>query len=129
MELFLERISEYFLSPESFQDDNFFAKINEDPSCVSDTSGGRLYLGLCSGKSTYDLPIKAQSIIMSEINKIEQSPELYGESKTDIEKHIDPYWTHVSYFSDLQLMSRFTGFYSDDIQRDLEKFSPPTNRF
>ena len=114
-----------FPQPGIFSDDNFFAKINEDPSCVSKTSGGRLYLGLCSGKSTYDLPIKAQSIIMSEINKIKQSPELYGESKTDIEKNIDPYWTHVSYFSDLQLMSRFTGFYSDDIQRDLEKFSPP----
>ena len=114
-----------FPQPGIFSDDNFFAKIIEDPSCARENSGGRLYLGLCSGKSTYDLPIKAMSIIMSEINKIQQNPELYGESEIDIEKNTDPYWTHISYFSDLQLMSRFTGFYSDDVQRDVEKFSPP----
>ena len=59
---------------------------------------------------------------MSEIHKIRENPTLYDVTK-DVEKQVDPYWTSVSYFSDLQLMSRFSSFYGDDIERDVKKFS------
>ena len=111
-----------FPRPGIFSSDNFFSKVNEDDTCTKDTAG-RLYLGICSAKSTYELPIKATSIIMSEIHKIRESPILYDITK-DVEKQVDPYWTSVSYFSDLQLMSRFSSFYGDDIERDVKKFSP-----
>ena len=110
-----------FPRPGIFSSDNFFSKVNEDSTCTKETAG-RLYLGMCSAKSTYELPIKATAIIMSEIHKIRENPELYGISK-DVEKAVDPYWTSVSYFSDLQLMSRFSSFYGDDIERDVKKFS------
>ena len=112
-----------FPRPGLFSEDNFFAKINEDISCTRSGSG-RLYLGICSGKSTYELPIKAMAILMSEIHKVRENPEFYGLSKEQVAKEIDPYWTHVSYFSDLQLMSKFTGYYGDDIKRDIENMSP-----
>jgi hypothetical protein len=104
--------------------DNFFAKTKEDNSCEQDTPG-RLYVGICSAKSVFELPIKVCAIIMSEIHKIRENPTLYGIMPADVEKEIDPYWTYVSYFSDLQLMSRFSGFYNDDIERDVKKFSVP----
>tara|TARA_B100000676_G_scaffold157266_1_gene154976 strand:+ start:3501 stop:10052 length:6552 start_codon:yes stop_codon:yes gene_type:complete len=110
-----------FPRPGIFSSDNFFSKVNEDDTCTKDTAG-RLYLGICSAKSTYELPIKATSIIMSEIHKIRENSELYNITK-DVEKLVDPYWTSVSYFSDLQLMSRFSSFYGDDIERDVKKFS------
>jgi len=110
-----------FPRPGIFSSDNFFSIVNEDSTCTKETAG-RLYLGICSAKSTYELPIKASAIIMSEIHKIRENPELYGIT-TDVEKAVDPYWTYVSYFSDLQLMSRFSGFYGDDVERDVKKFS------
>jgi len=110
-----------FPRPGIFASDNFFSKINEDDTCTKDTAG-RLYMGVCSAKSTYELPIKTTSIIMSEIHKIRENPTLYDVTK-DVEKQVDPYWTSVSYFSDLQLMSRFSSFYGDDIERDVKKFS------
>ena len=106
-----------------FAQNNFFAEVDEDSSCTKNEAG-RLYLGICSAKSTYELPIKASSIIMSEIHRIRENPELYGISKNDVDVQVDPYWTYVSYFTDLQLMSRFTNFYADDITRDVKIFSP-----
>ena len=103
--------------------DNFFAKTDEDISCTQNEPG-RLYVGICSAKSVFELPIKICAIIMSEIHHIRENPEFFGIKKEDVDKEIDPYWTYVSYFSDLQLMSRFSGFYSDDIERDVKKFSP-----
>ena len=102
---------------------NFFAKTDEDNSCTKSESG-RLYVGICSAKSVFELPIKICAILMSEIHRIKENPGLYGISKHDIKSAVDPYWTYVSYFSDLQLMSRFSGFYGDDIERDVNKFSP-----
>jgi len=113
-----------FPRPGISSSDNFFAKTEEDSSCEQD-SPGRLYVGICSAKSVFELPIKVCAIMMSEIHKIRENPESYGIAREDLEKHIDPYWTYVSYFSDLQLMSRFGGFYNDDIERDVKKFSPP----
>ena len=112
-----------FPRPGIFSNDNFFAIINEDPSC-SKSGSGRLYLGICSGKSNDSLPIKATAILMSEIHKIRENPEVYGVSPSNLEKESDPYWTHVSYFSDLQLMSKFVRYYGDDIKRDVKKYSP-----
>ena len=66
-----------FPRPGIFSSDNFFSKVNEDSTCTKETAG-RLYLGICSAKSTYELPIKATAIIMSEIHKIRENPELYG---------------------------------------------------
>ncbi len=113
-----------FPHPGISSSDNFFAKTEEDSSCEQDDPG-RLYVGICSAKSVFELPIKVCAIIMSEIHKIRENPTLYGIAKEDVEKLVDPYWTYVSYFSDLQLMSRFGGFYNDDIERDVKKFSPP----
>lgn len=103
--------------------DNFFARTDEDASCTKD-GAGRLYVGVCSAKSVFELPIKICAVIMSEIHKIRESPEQFGIKRQDVENEVDPYWTYVSYFSDLQLMSRFGGFYSDDIERDVKRFSP-----
>ena len=102
---------------------NFFVETKEDISCEKN-SPGRLYIGICSTKSIFELPIKVCAIIMSEIHKIRENPTRYGITKGDLEKQVDPYWTYVSYFNDLQLMSRFVGFYNDDIERDVKKFSP-----
>ena len=112
-----------FPHPGISSSDNFFAKTKEDISCEKE-GAGRLYVGICSAKSVFELPIKVCAIIMSEIHKIRENPELYGIAKKDVEELVDPYWTYVSYFSDLQLMSRFGGFYNDDIERDVKKFSP-----
>ena len=103
--------------------DNFFAKTDEDPSCIED-GAGRLYVGICSGKSVFELPIKICAVLMSEIHKIKENPGSYGITKEKVDDEIDPYWTYVSYFSDLQLMSRFGGFYGDDIKIDVKKFCP-----
>jgi len=113
-----------FPHPGIFASDNFFAKTKEDKTCI-DSSAGRLYVGVCSAKSVFELPIKVCAILMSEIHQIRETPELYGLTKQTVDAEIDPYWTYVSYFTDLQLMSRFSGFYSDDIERDIKKFSPP----
>ena len=112
-----------FPAPGIFASDNFFSEVSEDPSCIRD-SAGRLYLGFCSAKSTYELPIKTCAILMSEIYKIRENPEAYGLTKENVDEKVDPYWTYVSYFTDLQLMSRFSGFYNDDINRDVGNFSP-----
>jgi hypothetical protein len=112
-----------FPRPGIFSDDNFFSIIHEDSSC-SKSGPGRLYLGLCSGKAKDTLPIKATAILMSEIHKINENPEVYGVSQSELKKEIDPYWTHVSYFSDLQLMSKFLRYYGDDIKRDVKNYSP-----
>jgi len=97
--------------------DNYFSRIEEDQSCVKERHG-RLYLGMLSYKSAVYLPIKSQSIIMSEIFKIKKYPELYdltSEERRDIDNAIDPYWTFVSYFTDLALLSKFTNWYKENI--------------
>ena len=106
-----------------YSSDNFFTKSQEDVSCV-DEKAGRLYIGICSAKSVFELPIKICAILMSEVHKIKENPEFYGLNKSNVDSKLDPYWTYISYFSDLQLMSRFSGFYGDDIKRDINKFSP-----
>ena len=106
--------------------DNYFSKIDEDISCVAQQPG-RLYLGIASSKSTITLPIKTQSIIMSEIHKIRSNPEDYGLSnhtKKEINEEIEPYWTFVSYFTDLQLLSKFTNFYPENIKDNVLHWSP-----
>ena len=116
-----------FLPLESISLTIYFSKIGEDISCVA-RQPGRLYLGIASSKSpTITLPIKTQSIIMSEIHKIESSPEDYGLSnytKEKIREEIEPYWTFVSYFTDLQLLSKFTNFYPENVKDNVLHWSP-----
>ena len=105
--------------------DNHFSKIKEDISCTEEKFG-RLYLGMSSTKSTVYLPIKAQSIIMSKIFKIQENPNDYD--LTEIEKKnivdaTDPYWTFVSYFTDLQLLSKFTNYYPENIIENVSNWS------
>lgn len=105
--------------------DTHFSKVNEDISC-NEAKPGRLYLGMATTKSTVMLPIKTQSIIMSEIYKIKTSPEKYDltmSEKEDLSGNIDPYWTFVSYFTDLQLLAKFTNYYTDDITGYVDNWS------
>ena len=87
---------------------------------------GRVYLGILTSKSTVTLPIKAQSIIMSEIFKIKSSPASYNltsEEKNNLQDEIEPYWTFVSYFTDLQLLSKFTNYYTENIMENVQNWS------
>lgn len=105
--------------------DNYFSQIEEDISCTAEKHG-RLYLGMSSTKSTVYLPIKTQSIIMSEIFKIRNNPDDYDltdREKEDILKATDPYWTFVSYFTDLQLLSKFTNYYPENIVENVSNWS------
>lgn len=105
--------------------DNYFSKIQEDHSCV-DEKPGRLYLGMLSYKSAVFLPIKSQSIIMSEIFKMRQYPELYDltdEEKKNIIDETEPYWTFVSYFTDLALLSKFTNWYKENVMEEVRPLS------
>lgn len=106
-----------------YTEDNFFTKSSEDASCVEEKPG-RLYVGVCSAKTIFELPIKICAILMSTVHKIKENPEMYGVAKDEVDQQLDPYWTYVSYFTDLLLMSRFSGFYGDDIERDIKKISP-----
>jgi len=105
--------------------DNYFSRINEDRSCVEEEHG-RLYLGMLSYKTAVFLPIKSQSIIMSEIFKIQKYPQLYNltsEERQDIVKATEPYWTFVSYFTDLALLSKFTNWYKENIMEIVPSLS------
>ena len=105
--------------------DNHFSEIEEDIGCARDLPG-RVYLGIATSKSTVTLPIKAQSIIMSEIFKIRSNPEDYGlDDGTDVNMPYvtDPYWTFVSYFTDLSLLSRFTRYYMENITDNVWRWS------
>ena len=105
--------------------DSYFSKIKEDIPCNKNLPG-RLYLGMATTKSTVTLPIKAQSIVMSEIFKIRSCPDRYeltAEEKNNLLGETDPYWTFVSYFTDLQLLSKFTNFYSEDITKFVSEWS------
>ena len=104
--------------------DNYFSKIDEDIPCTKE-SPGRLYLGIATTKSTVTLPIKAQSIVMSEIFKIRSNPAKYGLAGEGgaLDAEIDPYWTFVSYFSELRLLSQFTNFYVENIADNVSKWS------
>ena len=97
--------------------DNYFSKIKEDQSCVDELSG-RLYLGMLSYKTAVYLPLKSQSIIMAEIFKMRKYPELYDltiEERNNINRETEPYWTFVSYFTDLALLSKFTNWYKENV--------------
>lgn len=114
-----------FPSPGIRSSDNHFSKIKEDISCTEEKFG-RLYLGISSTKSTVFLPIKAQSIIMSEIFKIQNNSydyDLTDMEKQDIKAATDPYWTFVSYFTDLQLLSKFTNYYPENIIENVFNWS------
>ena len=79
---------------------------------------GDCILACCLTKLAVFLPIKSQSIIMSEIFKMKEFPELYdltSEERSDIDKATDPYWTFVSYFTDLALLSKFTNWYKENV--------------
>jgi len=104
--------------------DNYFSEIEEDVKCTKD-SPGRLYMGIATTKSTVTLPIKAQSIVMSEIFKIKTQPAWYDlpEDTEGLPELVDPYWTFVSYFTDLQLLSKFNNYYSEDITENVERWS------
>ena len=105
--------------------DNYFSKVEEDESCVEEKPG-RLYLGMLSIKTSVYLPIQAQSIIMSEIFKMRNFTELYDltpEEKKDIDLFTEPYWTFVSYFTDLSLLSKFTDYYKSNITKNVQNQS------
>ena len=105
--------------------DSYFSRIHEDIPCTQE-SPGRLYLGIATTKSTVTLPIKAQSIVMSEIFKIQSRQDKYGlatEGEKYLDNAIDQYWTFVSYFTDLQLLSKFTNYYSENIVENVGKWS------
>ncbi|MCH7559762.1 MAG: hypothetical protein IIC67_00075 [Thaumarchaeota archaeon] len=122
--IFRKKVS-IFPSPGINSFDNYFSKIEEDPSCI-DEKPGRLYLGMLSGKTAVYLPIQAQSIIMAEIFKMREHDELYDltdKERQDIIQETDPYWTFVSYFTDLSLLSKFTNYYSENIVPNVKKSS------
>ncbi len=122
--IFRKKVS-IFPSPGINSFDNYFSKIKEDTSCI-DEKYGRLYLGMLSGKTAVYLPIQAQSIIMAEIFKMRKYPELYdltAQERADIIKETDPYWTFVSYFTDLSLLSKFTNYYSENIVPNVNRSS------
>lgn len=111
--------------------DTYFSKINEDPAC-SIEEPGRLYLGIATTKTTVTLPIKAQSIIMSEIFKIKNDPDSYKltpNEASNINRSIDPYWTFVSYFTDLQLLAKFENFYTENIMEKTSEFGMEKSNF
>ena len=122
--IFRKKVS-IFPSPGINSFDNYFSKIEEDTSCIDEKSG-RLYVGMLSGKTAVYLPIQAQSIIMAEIFKMRKYPELYDlttKERADIIKATDPYWTFVSYFTDLSLLSKFTNYYLENIVSNVRKSS------
>lgn len=122
--IFRKKVS-IFPSPGINSFDNYFSKIKEDTSCIGEKPG-RLYLGMLSGKTAVYLPIQAQSIMMSEIFKMRKYPELYElttKERNDIITETDPYWTFVSYFTDLSLLSKFTNYYSENIVQNVNKLS------
>ncbi len=123
--IFRKKVS-IFPSPGINSFDNYFSKIEEDTSCIDEKEYGRLYLGMLSGKTAVYLPIQAQSIIMAEIFKMREHPELYDltpKERKDITKETDPYWTFVSYFTDLSLLSKFTNYYLENIVPNVNRFS------
>lgn len=106
--------------------DNHFSQIDEDIPCTA-KKPGRLYLGMSSSKSTVYLPIKIQSVVMSEIFKIRTNPEDYDlteQERKEILEETEPYWTFVSYFTDLQLLSKFTNYYTENIMENVANWSP-----
>lgn len=103
----------------------YFSKVDQDIKCTSDCPG-RLYMGMATTKSTVTLPIRIQSTVMSEIFKIYRHPSAYGLSdneRSDLIGAVDPYWSFVTYFTDLQLMSKFNNYYDEDITNNVQKWS------
>ena len=116
---------ETFPPPGIDSSNSYFSQTDEDVSCTRECAG-RLYLGIATTKSTVTLPIKAQSIAMSEIFKIRSRPDKYALTPKEtevLEGATDPYWTFVSYFTDLLLMSKFTNYYSENIIENVDKWS------
>ena len=102
--------------------DSHFSKIAVDTGC-EDERPGRVYMGMATGKSTVILPIKAQSLIMSEIFKIRSNPGEYGLDCGEALRRTDPYWTFVSYFTDLRLLARFTNYYAENVTENVWRWS------
>jgi len=103
----------------------YFSKVDSDVYGDSESSG-RLYIGMATTKSTVTLPIRIQSTVMSEIYKIYMRPDAYGltdNEKDNLAKLVDPYWTFVTYFTDLQLLSKFTNYYDEDITNNVHSWS------
>lgn len=103
----------------------YFSSVDQDIQGTSKSSG-RLYIGMATTKSTVTLPIRIQSTVMSEIFKILAHPDKYNlseDEKTDLKKAVDPYWTFVTYFTDLQLLSKFTNYYDEDITNNVRSWS------
>ena len=114
-----------FPSPGIDSFDNYFSQIGEDRSCIAEKQG-RLYLGMLSTKSAVYLPIQAQSIIMAEIFKMRKYPELYdltAKERANIIQETEPYWTFVSYFTDLSLLAKFTNYYKENIIQNVTNSS------
>ena len=104
---------------------SYFSKVGEDV-CGTRESPGRLYMGVATTKSTVTLPIRIQSTVMSEIYKIYTQPDAYGlteNEQNDLVRLVDPYWTFVTYFTDLQLLSKFTNYYDEDITNNVRSWS------
>lgn len=114
-----------FPPPGTDSSGGYFSKVGQDIRC-SIEKPGRLYIGMATTKSTVTLPIRIQSTLMSEIFKIRAHPDAYGiteAEKGDLEGLIDPYWTFVTYFTDLQLLSKFTNYYDEDITNNVRSWS------
>jgi len=126
-----------FPQPGLFSTDTYFSQVNDDITSISDQAG-RLHLGVCPGAGTYLIPVKIWAVLLSEIFKIRSNPKrleygletAWNENKEDfetfeeyVENKTDLYWTLVGYFSDLELLSRTSNFYRDDITRDVTSFS------
>jgi len=126
-----------FPQPGLFSTDTHFSEVNDDITSISDKAG-RLHIGVCPGAGTYIIPVKIWAVLLSEIFKIRSNPKLpeYGleegwnKNKENcktfeeyVERKTDLYWTLVGYFSDLELLSRTSNFYRDDIASNVKSFS------
>ena len=103
----------------------YFSSVSQDVQGTS-KNPGRLYIGMATTKSTVTLPIRIQSTVMSEIFKILAHPDGYSLSegeKINLKKSVDPYWTFVTYFTDLQLLSKFTNYYDEEITNNVRNWS------
>lgn len=131
------RETKIFPPPGISYGNNYFSKIEEDPSCLREKNG-RLYLGILAPKGRLIVPVKIWASLLSTIRRIRASPELFGLDKKHkssgftgtidefVDKETDWYWTQVGYFSAIRELSIARNLYGDAILRDVRKWSPTT---
>ncbi len=111
------RTARVFPPPGIRDGDNYFSKIDEDPSCSCDTPG-RLYIGLLAPRSMLLGLVRIYASLLSSIYRLHKSPKSQA-----MPANLDAYWTLVGYFNAIRELAIARNLYNSDIIRDVKKLS------